>query len=124
MRPASLDAPISDDDSTEFGEIVGDDNARSADDELIEKDDWSNLDRYLSVLDKRELDIIKRRYGIREFEGNGQTLEEVGVVYGVTRERIRQLQSIAERKMHRAKMKIEKESVGPSTEVRDAHSLS
>lgn len=79
MRPASLDAPISEDDSTEFGEIVGDENAQSAFDLLSHKDMTGQLDGLLTVLDERERKIIDARFGL-----NGQkprTLEEVGTEY-------------------------------------------
>src|SRR6187401_3625760 len=105
MRPASLDAPISEDDSTEFGEIVGDDNAQTPFDLLSHKNMHSQLDGLLTVLDERERKIIDARFGL-----NGQkarTLEEVGQEFGVTRERIRQLQNIALRKLRRALQKKE-----------------
>ena len=109
LRPASLDAPISDDDSTEFGEIVGDDNADTPLDLLSHKNMHGQLEGLLSVLDDRERSIIDARFGL-----NGQkpkTLEEVGQEFGVTRERIRQLQNIALKKLRRALQK--KEDPGP-----------
>ena len=109
LRPASLDAPISDDDSTEFGEIVGDDSADTPLDLLSHKNMHGQLEGLLSVLDDRERSIIDARFGL-----NGQkpkTLEEVGQEFGVTRERIRQLQNIALKKLRRALQK--KEDPGP-----------
>ncbi|MCH1503319.1 RNA polymerase sigma factor RpoD/SigA [Verrucomicrobiales bacterium] len=109
LRPASLDAPISDDDSTEFGEIVGDDTADTPLDLLSHKNMHGQLEGLLSVLDDRERSIIDARFGL-----NGQkpkTLEEVGQEFGVTRERIRQLQNIALKKLRRALQK--KEDPGP-----------
>jgi RNA polymerase primary sigma factor len=105
MRPASLDAPISDDDSTEFGEIVGDENAQTPFELLSHKNMHGQLDGLLTVLDERERKIIDARFGL-----NGQkarTLEEVGQEFGVTRERIRQLQNIALRKLRRSLQKRE-----------------
>lgn len=105
MRPASLDAPISEDDSTEFGEIVGDENALTPFELLSHKNMHGQLDGLLTVLDARELKIIEARFGL-----SGQkprTLEEVGQEFGVTRERIRQLQNIALRKLRRALQKKE-----------------
>ena len=105
MRPASLDAPISDDDSTEFGEIVSDESAQTPFELLSHKNMHSQLDGLLTVLDERERKIIDARFGL-----NGQksrTLEEVGQEFGVTRERIRQLQNIALRKLRRALQKKE-----------------
>ncbi len=109
LRPASLDAPISDDDNTEFGEIVGDDNADTPFELLSHKNMHGQLEGLLAVLDDRERSIIDARFGL-----NGQkpkTLEEVGQEFGVTRERIRQLQNIALKKLRRALQK--KEDPGP-----------
>jgi RNA polymerase primary sigma factor len=105
MRPASLDAPISDDDSTEFGEIVGDENAQTPFDLLSHKNMHSQLDGLLTVLDERERKIIDARFGLAGQKP--RTLEEVGQEFGVTRERIRQLQNIALRKLRRALQKKE-----------------
>ncbi len=106
IRPASLDAPIGDDDSTEFGEIVGDAEAMDPFEMLRDKDLRDEVGDLLGVLDDRERNIINSRFGL-----DGQkpkTLEEVGVRFGVTRERIRQLQNIALHKMRRALSKKEK----------------
>jgi RNA polymerase primary sigma factor len=100
IRPASLDAPISDDDLTEFGESVGDDEARTPFELLCDKDLHSKLDGLLKVLNDREKKIIAQRFG---FDGGGRkTLEEVGQKLRVSRERIRQLQNIALSKLRRA----------------------
>ena len=64
MRPASLDAPISEDDSTEFGEIVGDENALTPFELLSHKNMHGQLDGLLTVLDARELKIIEARFGL------------------------------------------------------------
>jgi RNA polymerase primary sigma factor len=106
IRPASLDAPIGDDDSTEFGEIVGDAEAQDPFELLRDKDLRDEVGDLLDVLDERERKIINSRFGL-----DGQkpkTLEEVGEKFGVTRERIRQLQNIALHKMRRALSKKEK----------------
>lgn len=105
MSPASLDAPISDDDSTEFGEIVGDENAQTPFDLLSHKNMHSQLDPLLEVLDERERKIIDARFGLAGQKP--RTLEEVWQEFGVTRERIRQLQNIALRKLRRALHKKE-----------------
>lgn len=105
MRPASLDAPISDDDTTEFGEIVADENAQTPFDLLSHKNMHSQLDGLLTVLDERERKIIDARFGLAGQKP--RTLEEVGQEFGVTRERIRQLQNIALKKLRRALQKKE-----------------
>src|ERR1700740_3308630 len=106
IRPASLDAPISDDDSTEFGEIVGDEEAQTPFELLRDKNLRNEVGGLLDVLDDREKKIIFQRFGLDG--GKPKTLEEVGKKFGVTRERIRQLQNIALAKLRRALSKKEK----------------
>jgi RNA polymerase primary sigma factor len=110
IRPASLDAPIGDDDSTEFGEIVGDEEAQTPFELFRDKNMRDELSELLGVLDDRERKIIFERYGL---DGDKpKTLEEIGKKFGVTRERIRQLQNIALAKLRKALAKREKPIVG------------
>ena len=109
IRPTSLDAPVGDEDSTEFGELVGDEAAVDPFENLSEKNLQVELGDLLGQLDEREKRIISARFGL---EGSDPiTLEEVGEKFGVTRERIRQLQNIALAKMRRALAKREKMSL-------------
>ena len=106
IRPTSLDQPISDDDSTALGDIIGDDHAFDPYEILRDKDLRDEVGDLLAVLDDRERKIINSRFGL---DGQkSKTLEEVGVKFGVTRERIRQLQNIALRKLRRALSKKER----------------
>lgn len=105
QRTTSLDAPISDDDSTGLGDIIGDENALTPLELLSHKNMHNQLGNLLEVLDERERRIIEARYGL-----NGEqpkTLEEVGLEFGITRERIRQLQNIALKKLRRTLQKRE-----------------
>jgi RNA polymerase primary sigma factor len=106
IRPASLDAPIGDDDSTEFGEIVGDEDAQTPFELFRDKNMRDELSELLEVLNDRERKIIFKRFGLDG--GKPETLEELGKKFGVTRERIRQLQNIALAKLRRALAKREK----------------
>jgi len=106
IRPASLDAPISDDDTTEFGEIVGDEEAMNPFQMLEDKNLRAEISDLIAVLDEREKKIIFSRFGLDG--GKPKTLEEVGKKFGVTRERIRQLQNIALSKLRRALQKKER----------------
>ncbi len=100
IRPASLDAPISDDDLTEFGETDEDEQARTPFELLRDKDLHNDVDSLLEGLDDREKKIISQRFG---FDGGARkTLEEIGKKLGVSRERIRQLENIALSKLRRA----------------------
>jgi RNA polymerase primary sigma factor len=105
IRPASLDAQISDDDSIEFGEIVGDEDAQTPFELLRDKNLRDEVSDLLEVLDDRERRIIFQRFGLDD--GKPKTLEEVGKKFGITRERIRQLQNIALAKLRRALNKKE-----------------
>ena len=99
IRTASLDAPISDEDSTEFSEIVGDENAATPFEILREKVMRDELREIIKDLEPREAQILTMRFGL---DGNKpKTLEEVGAKFKVTRERIRQIQNIALTKLRR-----------------------
>ena len=100
IRPASLDAPLSDDDATDFGEMIGDEAAETPFEFLQGKNLRNQLNGLLAVLDDREKKIISQRFGLGG--GKAKTLEDVGRLLGVTRERIRQLQNNALTKLRRA----------------------
>jgi RNA polymerase primary sigma factor len=99
IRPASLDALIGDDDSAEFGETIGDEDAQTPFELLRDKNLRNEMGGLLEVLDHREKKIIFQRFGLDR--GKPKTLEDVGKNFGVTRERIRQLQNIALAKLRR-----------------------
>ena len=100
QRPTSLDAPVNEGEATEYGEIIGDERAENPLDALADKNLHGELDGLLAVLDKRERRIIDERFGLTG--KTPMTLEEVGREFGVTRERIRQLQNVALAKMRKA----------------------
>jgi RNA polymerase primary sigma factor len=103
VQPASLDAPLGgaagEPDSSSLGEVVRDENAVNPFDRLREKNASEDLHAVVESLDQREAEIIRLRFGL-----NGRTemtLQEVGARFHVTRERIRQLEDLALRKMRR-----------------------
>ena len=98
-RPASLDAPMSEDDDATFAERVKDENMLTADTDVIQRQTHSMLREFVAQLDKREETIIRFRFGLDG--GPERTLEEVGVRFGVTRKRIRQIQNVALAKMRK-----------------------
>src|SRR5476651_539043 len=106
IRPASLDAPIGDEDSNSYGEIVEDENATSPYDNLEDKTVTDMLQDMVKHLDAREATILRFRFGLDG--GSEKTLEEVGVKFGVTRERVRQIQNLALRKLRKMIEKLEK----------------
>jgi len=109
QRPASLDAPVNEGEPTSYAEIIGDERAADPFEVLEQKNLANQLDLLLEVLDERESQIIDARFGLSG--KTPMTLEEVGSKFGVTRERIRQLQNIALEKMRKKLRKREKPMV-------------
>lgn len=105
IRPASLDAPIGDEDSNNFAEVVQDENADTPYELLEDKTVTGMLQEMVTKLDPREATILRFRFGLDG--GTEKTLEEVGVKFGVTRERVRQIQNIALRKLRKMIEKLE-----------------
>ncbi|MDZ4744310.1 MAG: sigma-70 family RNA polymerase sigma factor [Verrucomicrobiota bacterium] len=110
IRPASLDAPISnDEDSANFGDIIKDESALNPYEMLRSKKLKDDLDELLAILDAREREIINFRFGLDG--ANERTLEEVGVKFKITRERVRQIQNIALNKMLKAMGKKDRQFI-------------
>ncbi|MGH8094142.1 MAG: sigma-70 family RNA polymerase sigma factor [Chthoniobacterales bacterium] len=105
IRPASLNAPIGEDDSAEFGEMIGDEEAQTPFESLRDKNLLGEMDGLLDLLDSREKRIISQRFGLGG--ATPKTLENVAKNFGVTRERIRQLQNVALAKLRHALSKRE-----------------
>lgn len=99
IRPASLDAPIGDDDSNRLADIIRDENAASPYEDLEVKTVNQMLVDLVGRLQPREASVLRFRFGLDG--GPERTLDEVGRKFGVTRERIRQLQNLALRKLRR-----------------------
>jgi RNA polymerase primary sigma factor len=105
IRPASLDAPIGDDESNNYSEIIADENADTPYEQLEEQTVTRMLQEMVKTLDPREATILRYRFGLDG--GSEKTLEEVGEKFGVTRERVRQIQNIALNKLRRMIERIE-----------------
>jgi len=105
IRPASLDAPIGEDESNRFGEIVQDERVSTPYAQLVEKTNTDMVKELVETLPDREATILRYRFGLDGDEE--KTLEEVGEKFGVTRERIRQIQNIALKKLRRMIQKRE-----------------
>lgn len=93
LRPTSLDAPIGEDDGSNYSEIIGDDRVVSAYDEMNDRQLKEEAEYFLDRLDRRERDILMYRYGLRG--ARVETLEAVGQRFDITRERVRQIQNAA-----------------------------
>jgi RNA polymerase primary sigma factor len=111
QRPASLDAPINEGEATEYGEIVSDESASDPLEMLSDKNMQAEISGLLSILNERERRIIDERFGLSGLKP--MLLEDVGREFGVSRERIRQLQNSALAKMRKALLKKERPTPKP-----------
>jgi RNA polymerase primary sigma factor len=109
LRPASLDEPIQEGEFFQFRDIVGDEESDDPFETLRDKDMLEEVDELLDMLGDRERMIINSRFGLDGQEP--KTLEEIGETFGVTRERIRQLQNVALLKLRGALHKRERSRV-------------
>jgi RNA polymerase primary sigma factor len=91
QQPVSLEKPIGEEDDTALADFVEDDSAESPFEIASEALRRENVVRVLSVLPRREREVIEMRYGITG--GRQRTLEEVGRAFNITRERVRQIES-------------------------------
>ena len=106
----SLDTPIGEDDDASIGDLVADYRNENALNNLIQEANAEIIKSVFSTLPSREAEVLRLRFGIEE--DKPMTLEEVGEKFGVTRERIRQIETKAMRKMrHPARMKLLKEAM-------------
>ncbi len=108
IRPTSLDAPLGDEDSNRISDVVADERAEDPYEELELKTNNQLLHEVLETLTPREAEILRHRFGLDGL--NEKTLEELGAKYGVTRERVRQIQELALKKLRRKIEKIESSS--------------
>jgi RNA polymerase primary sigma factor len=89
--PVSLEKPVGDEEESELGDFVPDDTAESPFERATESLQRHDVQRALDALPERERQVIELRFGLRGHEP--LTLEEVGRAFGVTRERIRQIET-------------------------------
>jgi len=97
-EPVSLDAPIGTEDDGKFGDFVADVNASTPIDDIMKDDLKAQIDQILGQLNEREQAVIRMRFGLLEDESD-RTLEEIGNELNVTRERVRQIESSAIKKL-------------------------
>jgi RNA polymerase primary sigma factor len=97
QRPTSLDAPLADENSNTVAEMVADESAGLPSDQLLNKTETKLVCQLIGKLPEREACIIRLRFGLHS--GTERTLEDLGREFRLTRERIRQLQNIALRKL-------------------------
>ena len=105
ITPASLEAPLGEDDSNRVADVIADENAENPYAKLKETTETELVRKMVQTLDPREKAILELRYGLSG--DNEKTLEEVGQKFGVTRERIRQIQEMALAKLRKRIEKLE-----------------
>lgn len=97
QEPVSLETPIGEEDDSHLGDFIEDQDATSPADHAAYELLKEQLEDVLDTLTDREENVLRLRFGIDD--GRTRTLEEVGKVFGVTRERIRQIEAKALRKL-------------------------
>ncbi|EJP6544561.1 RNA polymerase sigma factor RpoD [Campylobacter upsaliensis] len=102
-EPISLEAPIGSEDDGKFGDFVEDKNSLSPMDNILKDDLKEQIDEVLDQLNDREKAVIRMRFGLLEDESD-RTLEEIGKELNVTRERVRQIESSAIKKLKHPKV--------------------
>lgn len=102
-EPVSLDAPIGNDDDGKFGDFVEDKNSVGPMDYILKEDLKAQIDEVLEQLNDREKAVIRMRFGLLDDESD-RTLEEIGKELNVTRERVRQIESSAIKKLKHPKV--------------------
>lgn len=98
--PVSLEAPVGEEEDSYLGDFIPDEDAPAPIDSAMKAVFKDELDKALNTLPERERDVLKFRYGIGS--DRSHTLEEVGREFKVTRERIRQIEAKALRKLRQA----------------------
>lgn len=96
-EPISLEAPVGEEEDSSLGDFISDPNALNPHDYMMQEMVKKTLDEVLETLTYREEKVLRLRYGL--LDGKTHTLEEVGREFGVTRERIRQIEAKALRKL-------------------------
>ncbi len=97
LDPLSLETPIGEEEDSHLGDFVKDENSLSPEEYAINEVLKDEISELLLTLTEREEQVIKLRFGL--IDGTCRTLEEVGTIFGVTRERIRQIEAKALRKL-------------------------
>ena len=102
-EPVSLETPVGDEDDGRFGDFIEDKTTLSPTDVVLKDDLNSQIDDVLDQLNEREKAVIRMRFGLLEDESD-RTLEEIGKELNVTRERVRQIESSAIKKLKHPKV--------------------
>ncbi len=102
-EPVSLETPVGDEDDGRFGDFIEDKNTISPTESVLRDDLNNQIDDVLDQLNEREKAVIRMRFGLLDDESD-RTLEEIGKELNVTRERVRQIESSAIKKLKHPKV--------------------
>ena len=102
-EPVSLEAPIGSDEDGKFGDFVPDEKAPTPIDNIMKEDLQGQINQILGQLNEREQAVIRMRFGLMD-DASDRTLEEIGKELTVTRERVRQIESSAIKKLKHPKV--------------------
>ncbi|WP_297922988.1 RNA polymerase sigma factor RpoD [uncultured Campylobacter sp.] len=102
-EPISLEAPIGNEDDGKFGDFVEDKSSVSPIEQILKSDLKEQIDDILEQLNDRERTVIRMRFGLLDDESD-RTLEEIGKELNITRERVRQIESSAIKKLKHPKI--------------------
>ena len=102
-EPISLEAPIGNEDDGKYGDFVEDKSSLSPMEHILKNDLKIQIDKVLDQLNEREKAVIRMRFGLLDDESD-RTLEEIGKELNVTRERVRQIESSAIKKLKHPKV--------------------
>ncbi|MEA4943676.1 MAG: sigma-70 family RNA polymerase sigma factor [Propionicimonas sp.] len=93
----SLDAPLEEDGDTALGDLLAREMSPGPDEMVLDAEDRKRLDAMLSTLDERSADVVRRRYGL--LDGRQAKLADIAAVWGITAERVRQIERHAINKL-------------------------
>ena len=115
QQPISLHSPIGDSDNASFGDLIEDKSIQSPMEEASSSILKDRINEVLDTLTDREREVLEQRFGLKD--GYSRTLEEVGTQFELTRERIRQIEAKALRKMRHPSRKRKLEDLNNYTGV-------
>lgn len=115
QQPISLHSPIGDSDNASFGDLIEDKSAENPMEEASSSILKDRISEVLDTLTEREREVLEQRFGLKD--GYSRTLEEVGTQFELTRERIRQIEAKALRKMRHPSRKRKLEDLNSYTSV-------
>ncbi len=101
----SLDAPVEADGDTSLGDLIARETSPGPDEMVLDAEERGRLEGMLSSLDDRSADVVRRRYGL--LDGRQAKLADIGLVWGITAERVRQIERLALTKMREAEAALE-----------------